>query len=719
MAEIWNASKKNLMSIQSLKHSDCITTTTEKLSQTFGRFNKDVHIFRNMFDWELPQWNFDKKTIRKEMVPEWNDKDMILGWAGLTSHFEDIKRMHGIFKSIHDKYPNIKFVLAGMALKDTQIEIKYDEKGQPTFKEKEIQDENILYRNRVKNLYSDLDPNRLKIFDALPLEEYAKFYALFDISLAYVEHNAFASCKCLVPGTRVITEKGIQTIENLKIDDCVVSPINEWSENFKLEKGKNVLESSSYTTKSFFNDNKIVDKNKVLNSFVYRDKDVVKLITRDGYEIAGTLHHRIKDDKDEYKNLSDFKKGDKVRITPFDITKNEYEEIKYPLLMTKGITEEDRNLLDKSSLPLVRIDENWGRLIGYFIGDGGFTSSRAGFSVASCARDKKVTEDIKNLLLLIGLHPRVYEEDKGAIGIGASSLHLKNIFIGLGILNRRYKKQLTCPDIIFKSPKSVIKNFIQGLFEADGGIDIRGRKMGFVTKSEQLAKDVQLLLLGFAIRSRIIGRHIKNKDQINGYKDYGIYYTVSLGRESTELYRKQIGFISDFKRSRLNLSNEPVPNQDHETIINNWIDEVDSVVFYKDDVYDIEVENKHEYIANGFISHNSEIKAIESLHYDCITVFSDFGGYHDFWKEVPQKLKRSNVGISVTSPKVWSDALGYWIENYDEAKKYFSELKQYSDETYDINKHVEERLSYYMEKIEHFDEEQTNEIAKYTYYDAA
>jgi len=299
------------MSIQSLKHSDCITTTTEKLSQTFGRFNKNVHIFRNMFDWELPQWNFDKKKVRKEMIPEWNsDKDIVVGWAGLTSHFEDIKRMHGIFKHIHDKYPNTKFVLAGMALKDTQIEIQYDEKGRPNFKEKEIQDENILYRNRVKNLYSDLDSNRLKIFDALPLEEYAKFYALFDISLAYVEHNAFASCK-------------------------------------------------------------------------------------------------------------------------------------------------------------------------------------------------------------------------------------------------------------------------------------------------------------------------------------------------------------------------------------------------------------------------SEIKVIESLHYDCISVFSDFGGYHDFWKEVPQKLKRNNVGISVTSPKVWSNALEYWIEHYDEAKKYFSELRKYSDETYDINKHIEERLSFYMEEIEHFDEEQTNEIAKYTYYNAA
>ena len=41
----------------------------------------------------------------------------------------------------------------------------------------------------------DLDPGRIKIFDALPLETYGKFYSLFDINLSYIEHNAFASCK--------------------------------------------------------------------------------------------------------------------------------------------------------------------------------------------------------------------------------------------------------------------------------------------------------------------------------------------------------------------------------------------------------------------------------------------------------------------------------------------------------------------------------------------
>ena len=197
MRDLWYMSGKDKMSIQALKQSDFVMTTGQKLRKTFKLMNNDVHIVRNMFDWDLPQWNLKHDDVRNEVLPQWkNVQDkIIVGWAGLTSHFEDLKRMHRSLKVIHDKYPNTHFVLAGMALKDSAVEVQYNDKGEPEFKSKEIEDENLLYKNRVKNLYGDFDSNRLAIFDALPLEEYGKFYSLFDISLAYIEHNAFNSCK--------------------------------------------------------------------------------------------------------------------------------------------------------------------------------------------------------------------------------------------------------------------------------------------------------------------------------------------------------------------------------------------------------------------------------------------------------------------------------------------------------------------------------------------
>ena len=105
MKTLWMESGKDKMSLQSIKHSDCITTTTPKLKDTFEKFNDNVTIFPNMFDWDLPQWNYDKIESRKEMLGDWfpTDDKIIIGWAGLTSHFEDIKRMAPIMKAIHDK----------------------------------------------------------------------------------------------------------------------------------------------------------------------------------------------------------------------------------------------------------------------------------------------------------------------------------------------------------------------------------------------------------------------------------------------------------------------------------------------------------------------------------------------------------------------------------------------------------------------------------------
>ena len=196
MKELWEKAGKHKMSIHSLKNSDLITTTTEKLYQTFRNFNDNVNIFRNKFDWELPQWNLDKQETRKEMLGEWfpTDDKIIIGWAGLTSHFHDLTKMAPIIKAIHDKYENVNFVIAGLALKDTTVEVG-EENGKKIYKEVEIEDESDKYAYKVKQLFTGIDDKRIKYFDALPLEEYGKFYSLFDINLAYVDHNAFNSCK--------------------------------------------------------------------------------------------------------------------------------------------------------------------------------------------------------------------------------------------------------------------------------------------------------------------------------------------------------------------------------------------------------------------------------------------------------------------------------------------------------------------------------------------
>jgi glycosyltransferase involved in cell wall biosynthesis len=189
MKTMWLSAKKDQMSIKSISESDFVTTTGKKLRQTFSNYNKgtNVKVFRNMFDWKMPQWYLKRDE-------KYNGK-IVIGWVGLTSHFEDLRKMVPILKYIHDKFPNTHFILAGMALKDTSVEIRKRPDGTDEMIETEVKDEKQTYRFRVKELYKEFNPERIEFYDAVGLEEYGKFYKDLDIGLAFVEKNTFNACK--------------------------------------------------------------------------------------------------------------------------------------------------------------------------------------------------------------------------------------------------------------------------------------------------------------------------------------------------------------------------------------------------------------------------------------------------------------------------------------------------------------------------------------------
>jgi len=120
---------------------------------------------------------------------------------------------------------------------------------------------------------------------------------------------------------------------------------------------------------------------------------------------------------------------------------------------------------------------------------------------------------------------------------------------------------------------------------------------------------------------------------------------------------------------------------------------------------------------NAFNSCKSEIKVVESLRYGCIPVFSNYGGYKTFSDNVPSSISLKNLSINFTAPNQWISAISNLINNYDESKNRALELKKWSDDIYNINNSTEERLSFYLDKSEEFNEEWYNtNIAKYIDY---
>lgn len=207
MRDMWLHAGRDKQAVRAMRMSDAVEITGRRLKQIASQRNKNSFITPNYFNWRNPQWNMPKKKNLSESFPEtdrlehftipseWQNK-CVVGWAGLTSHYEDLKKIAPILKAIHDKYPNTVFAICGMALKDTSFRIEVDPKtGEKTTVEETNVPKESTYRYRVSKLFEGIAEDRIKIFDALHLENYAWFYSIMDIGIVLVEHNIFNQAK--------------------------------------------------------------------------------------------------------------------------------------------------------------------------------------------------------------------------------------------------------------------------------------------------------------------------------------------------------------------------------------------------------------------------------------------------------------------------------------------------------------------------------------------
>lgn len=159
------------------------------------------------------------------------------------------------------------------------------------------------------------------------------------------------------------------------------------------------------------------------------------------------------------------------------------------------------------------------------------------------------------------------------------------------INNLSFLKNRRVPRLIFKSPDRIVSVFLKWLYQADGSVFNNGRGRRGVSYSSvdlELLLDIQLLLLRFGIHSRITDK------------------TLHIRRgESIQKFYKNIGFVDDNKNRKLyglykeSFEFERFGKQIFEEIVEiNYKTELQ-------DVYDIEVEKYHSFIANGIVSHNT------------------------------------------------------------------------------------------------------------------
>ena len=159
------------------------------------------------------------------------------------------------------------------------------------------------------------------------------------------------------------------------------------------------------------------------------------------------------------------------------------------------------------------------------------------------------------------------------------------------------------PEKIKKSSPSEQASFLSGLFSADGSVYISSKSfyVNLSSSSETLLYDVKNMLKCFGIDSRIVYTSVKNNTNTQGK------LTIE-NNESIMKYYKYINFtLSLAKSEKLKNgleTNNKKSNYRHYCSIKSL------TYIGKENVYDLNVPNTHNFIAEGFVVHNCNLSSI-------------------------------------------------------------------------------------------------------------
>jgi glycosyltransferase involved in cell wall biosynthesis len=132
-----------------IKASKLVTTTTPYLAKRLRHLNSNIIILPNMLPDEF--WQFSCKKKKGEQL--------VIGWAGGHSHWNDLCLLRGVVEQILDEYPEVEFQVAGM------------------------------------REYPFQPHDRIKLLKATTVEKYPQILRNFDIGLAPLVDSEFNRCK--------------------------------------------------------------------------------------------------------------------------------------------------------------------------------------------------------------------------------------------------------------------------------------------------------------------------------------------------------------------------------------------------------------------------------------------------------------------------------------------------------------------------------------------
>jgi intein/homing endonuclease len=310
------------------------------------------------------------------------------------------------------------------------------------------------------------------------------------------------------------------------------------------------------------------------------------LLTKQGRILYGTGDHPIAV-PDGFIRLSELTVGQVIELRPPMFTSRRYVETWFPF---------------PGSKTSVEIDIPWAKFLGYFMGDGSWY--KGNLSIVCDEKDEDVIEDVRKTIATLFRDPyrrtlAKVQGKKGAVEwrLGISSC--LESFCKLGIVTPhgggRYTRKVHVPECVLRSPVKIVRAFLRSLFECDGSAS--RNKVRFGSCHLKFIRDIQLLLLGFGINSRILA----NPKRGGSGKTY-TFYELGLNVEASKLFHDSIGFIGNRKsslRPKETQIGRPCQNIMQDSVMEVFYDNREAVT------YNLTVGEAHVFSANGILTHNT------------------------------------------------------------------------------------------------------------------
>ncbi len=214
----------------------------------------------------------------------------------------------------------------------------------------------------------------------------------------------------------------------------------------------------------------------------------------------------------------------------------EHLDLKMTNPLLKGALLGSMKFKKRASLPLeLKLTPEFFRLLGYFVAEGGLTTSFIHIS----QQTPKTREDIKNCLRKLNIP---YFETRTAIIISARVFVelIRALGMGTGAATKRL------PTLLFNQGLNEISSFLKGYFEGDGTVN--NHDISATSKSKELISDLVYLLLYFGIVARI-KKQFKRATNSQHQGDY-YYRLVISGVKDITRFVKNIGFLSGRKNKK-------------------------------------------------------------------------------------------------------------------------------------------------------------------------